>query len=224
MAEEAPGFLGRWARRKNEVLKGGTPQAPALSVPAKPAEPAATVISATPDADEALIQRQEKILSLDDVRLLTKDSDFKPFMAQGVDASVRNAAVKKLFTDPHFNVMDGLDTYIDDYSKSDPIPEAMLRQMTSAKVLGLFADEEGTQKPVPELPREDANNPSTKTVPQSCENAVIASTIPAQPTSQSASLPDAMDAAASQETHADTDLRLQPDNATSARATGRGTQ
>jgi hypothetical protein len=33
---------------------------------------------------------------------------------------VRNAALKKLFTDPHFNVMDGLDVYIDDYGKPDP--------------------------------------------------------------------------------------------------------
>ena len=30
--------------------------------------------------------------------------------------------MKKLFSDPHFNVMDGLDTYIDDYGKPDPIP------------------------------------------------------------------------------------------------------
>ena len=222
MAEDTPGFLGRWVRRKNEVLNGGTPQAPVLSLPATPAEPAATAMSATPDADEIMIYSQEKALSLDDVRWLTKDSDFKPFMAQGVNASVRNAAVKKLFTDPHFNVMDGLDTYIDDYSKSDPIPEAMLRQMTSAKFLGLFADEEGTEKPALVSPLEDANNPSTETVPQSCENVNTASTAPAQPTSQSASLPDAMDAAASQETHADTDLRLQPDHATSAPSAGSG--
>ena len=33
-----------------------------------------------------------------------------------------NAAMKKLFTDPHFNVMDGLDIYIDDYRKPDPLP------------------------------------------------------------------------------------------------------
>ena len=38
-----------------------------------------------------------------------------------------NAALKKLFSDPHFNVMDGLDTYIDDYGKPDPIPPSMLR-------------------------------------------------------------------------------------------------
>jgi hypothetical protein len=39
-----------------------------------------------------------------------------------VAPEVKNAAFKKLFADPHFNVMDGLDIYIDDYSKPDPLP------------------------------------------------------------------------------------------------------
>ena len=42
--------------------------------------------------------------------------------ARDVAPDVKNAAMKKLFADPHFNVMDGMDTYIDDYSKPDPIP------------------------------------------------------------------------------------------------------
>ena len=50
--------------------------------------------------------------------------------------------MKKLFSDPHFNVMDGLDTYIDDYGKPDPIPPSMLRQMVQSKFLGLFDDED----------------------------------------------------------------------------------
>jgi hypothetical protein len=62
-------------------------------------------------------------------------------MARGVAPDVKNAAVKKLFADPHFNVMDRLDIYIDDYSQPDPLPMAMLRQMVSAKTLGLFDDE-----------------------------------------------------------------------------------
>ena len=49
--------------------------------------------------------------------------------------------MKKLFSDPHFNVMDGLDTYIDDYGKADPIPLSMLRRMNQSAVLGLFAEE-----------------------------------------------------------------------------------
>jgi hypothetical protein len=62
-------------------------------------------------------------------------------MARGVAPDVKNAAMKKLFTDPHFNVMDRMDIYIDDYSQPDPLPLAMLRQMTSAKTLNLFDDE-----------------------------------------------------------------------------------
>ena len=73
-----------------------------------------------------------KNLSLDDVKALTQDSDFKPFMARHVGSDVRNAAMKKLFADPHYNVMDGLDIYIDDYTVADPLPQAMLRQMASA--------------------------------------------------------------------------------------------
>ena len=61
---------------------------------------------------------------------------------------VKNAAMKKLFADPHFNVMDGLDTYIDDYGRADPIPKAMLRQMVQARVLGLL-DDELEEQPLP---------------------------------------------------------------------------
>jgi hypothetical protein len=50
-------------------------------------------------------------------------------MAPGVDHGVRNAAMRKLFSDPRFNVMDGLDVYIDDYSKPDPLPEGWLEKL-----------------------------------------------------------------------------------------------
>jgi hypothetical protein len=79
--------------------------------------------------------------TLEDVRALTPDADFQPFMQRGVDAEVRNAAMKKLFADPHFNVMDGLDVYIDDYSQPDPMPAAMLRKMASAQFLKLVPEE-----------------------------------------------------------------------------------
>jgi hypothetical protein len=59
-----------------------------------------------------------------------------------VDESVRRVALKKLFADPHFNVMDGLDVYIDDYSKPDPIPAALLRSLNQARGLRLFDDED----------------------------------------------------------------------------------
>ena len=58
-------------------------------------------------------------------------------MASDVDREVKNAALKKLFGDPRFNVMDGLDVYIDDYSKADPLPRSIVRQLAQAVFLGL---------------------------------------------------------------------------------------
>jgi hypothetical protein len=78
---------------------------------------------------------------LADVEQLTPESSYASFVARDVAPEVKNAAMKKLFSDPHFNVMDRMDIYIDDYGIPDPLPAAMLRQMTSAKFLNLFDDE-----------------------------------------------------------------------------------
>ena len=60
---------------------------------------------------------------------LGPDSDFTVFLKQEVSEVVRRQAMKTLFADPHFNVMDGLDIYIDDYSIDDPIPAEMLASL-----------------------------------------------------------------------------------------------
>jgi hypothetical protein len=73
-----------------------------------------------------------------DVEKLNPDSDFSGFASAGVKDDVHHAAMKKLFSDPHYNVMDGLDIYIDDYSKEDPLPPGMLEKMVQSSMLGLF--------------------------------------------------------------------------------------
>ena len=162
------GFLSRWARRKADARSGVAPAPEAspappgaaatrgLPVPAMPAAPApAAMPGAAPDLPP--------LPTLDDVARLTKDSDFSPYVARNVDAGVRNAAMKKLFSDPHFNVMDGLDTYIDDYSKPDPIPLSMLRRMNQAAVLGLFDDETeaAPEAPMTAVASPDGAGPAT---------------------------------------------------------------
>lgn len=67
------------------------------------------------------------------IESLKFESDFGAFMQAKVDQGIRRAALKKLFSDPRFNIMDGLDVYIDDYSKEDPIPPGMLAQLEHAK-------------------------------------------------------------------------------------------
>ena len=155
MADDTAGFLSRWSRRKEQVRSGGgvdgagavvTGPEPVAAVPA-----AAVVSDAAPvqsasvqaaPADAAVAAAATPPPTLADVALLTHDSDYARFIVPGIDEGVKRAALKKLFTDPHFNIMDGLDTYIDDYSKPDPIPLSMLRQMNQSKFLRLFEDEE----------------------------------------------------------------------------------
>ena len=75
---------------------------------------------------------------------LGPDSDFGQFLRQEISEEIRRKAMKTLFADPHFNVMDGLDTYIDDYTISDPIPEEMLAMLNQARGLLFDVPEEHT--------------------------------------------------------------------------------
>jgi Protein of unknown function (DUF3306) len=149
------GFFKRWSRRKS-LQSANSPDvpAPAPTDTAKPQPPAAQTVTSRADPANPLASQPlpkaappdtagspQPLPSLADTDSLTPASDFKPFMGQGVAPEVKNAAMKKLFADPHFNVMDRMDIYIDDYSQPDPLPLAMLRQMNGSQFLNLFEQE-----------------------------------------------------------------------------------
>jgi Protein of unknown function (DUF3306) len=158
----ADGFLSRWSQRKQALRAGQALEEP-LSKPAPseatPATIEAPVVTALPPNDKL------PALTLQDAQGLTLQSDFAPFVAREVTPEVRNAAMKKLFADPHYQVMDRLDTYIDDYSQADPIPASMLRQMASAKFLQLFEDspEGGNPDNLRDKTAPEAGNPHDHT-------------------------------------------------------------
>lgn len=237
MAEEPSGFLGRWARRKTDVLQGKPLQEPAIAekpvppaiasvqpVSATPLVPSAASLKEPPEAP-ATAQPAEKLLSLEDVKTLTQESDFTPFMARNVGPEVRNAAMKKLFADPQFNVMDGLDIYIDDYSKSDPIPESMLRQMASAKFLNLFEEEDVEKNESQEASQASAVAPGDAASRVDADpNHLDAETVAHSGASSELDAQEAFPAdSSSQHDHAHSHLRLQPDHAAPAPHAGRGT-
>jgi hypothetical protein len=147
MAIDDDSFIGRWSRRKHAVRRGETPPEPMRSgvQPTDPAPPPAAPAPAAPP----------ELPPVDSLKGL--ESDYKDFLRPEVDPTTRSAALKKLFGDPHFNQMDGLDTYIDDYTKEDPIPATMLRALNQARSLGLFDDEE--KEKAPEAP------PAAETAP-----------------------------------------------------------
>ncbi|GAB3401013.1 DUF3306 domain-containing protein [Massilia agilis] len=148
------GFLRRWSRLKSQ----GAP-AEADSAGHAPCAPGGQAGATRQSADDAaafdlppVAQRDPhppvvprapepvpppRLPTLDDVALLGPDSDFSVFMTQGVDKTVQRLAMKKLFSDPHFSIMDGLDVYIDDYTKSAPVSPGMLASLAHAK--NLFA-------------------------------------------------------------------------------------
>jgi hypothetical protein len=172
---EDDNFFSRWSRRKVQKQTGEplpeTPvslaSAPTLARSGVPSGissgsvlPDATVAKAgtetPPDGlplqpPEGQSRPQEKAPppTLADVAELTKESDFSRFVGSDVSPDVRNAAMKKLFSDPHFNVMDGLDIYIDDYSIPSPMSKEFARTLVSAKFMKLFDEPEQTPQTQP---------------------------------------------------------------------------
>lgn len=152
-------FLQRWSRLKSQPLAEPVPTEPVSSTPA------------TPGADERL--------ALPAVDELTLESDFSAFLQPEVDAETRRAAMTKLFMNDHYRTMDMLDVYVDDYSKPELLPAAMVQKLEHA--VGLLA------KPDP--------------AEQSCQAALQ----PASAVQAKAAAGERIDDAGSEENHAEKD-------------------
>jgi hypothetical protein len=197
MSEDST-FLSRWSRRKAQAREGlvleeraPAPSEPTAAAPVPSAPVAAAAAPLPPQSVDptpaAEAEPKPPPPTLAEVATLTRESDFSRFVAPGVDGEVKNAALKKLFADPHFNVMDGLDTYIDDYSKPDPLPASMLRKMAQAAFLGLVDPEPPAATAAAVTPTAQAPNAEVE--------------------------PAAHCSATTPEPDEDTDLRLQPHDA-----------
>ena len=226
----ADGFLSRWSRRKALVRQGAAvPEPPpATVVTAPPAAGAPAVVARADGAPPAAVDPPARagaahhphdstatppvdpLPTIEDARALAPGADVRRFVAPGVQPEVRNAALKRLFADPHFNVMDGLDTYIDDYGRPDPLPAGMLRQMAQAAALGLFSDDDEDDETTRAAARTDPTPgaaPHAATAP-----AATAAIAPGNtPATEPLPAPDE-----------DPDLRLQPHDATGPGRTAPG--
>lgn len=145
--EENEAFVSRWSRLKQEARQA-PPQPPA----AQGTDPKAPAPELPP------------------IDKLTIDSDYRAFFHPKVGEDVRRAALKKLFSDPRFNVMDGLDVYIDDYSKTEPIPPAMLAGLKQAQNIFAWAKEDAEQREKERLAKQ--GHTPKETPPQAIEPPV----------------------------------------------------
>ena len=120
-----PLSLRRWSQRKLEATRSPPSAGDSASVPAA-IRPDAAPFRPTPATTPA---------TLPPVESLTFDSEFAPFLKPEVDETLKRAALKQLFRHPRFNIMDGLDTYIDDYTKADPIPPDIQSKLAHARYI-----------------------------------------------------------------------------------------
>jgi hypothetical protein len=116
VAQDNETFLGRWSRLKREEEK---------PAPEKPQEP-------TKDAGAPALPAVDK---------LTTESDFGPFMHPKVQDSLRRVALKKLFSDPHFNAPDLFEPFSGDWTVGETISAEALQHLNQTRTL-IFSDAE----------------------------------------------------------------------------------
>lgn len=208
-------FLERWSRRKQDARAGRPLAEPPQPPPADPAPVAAQTDTA--QAQQAAAPAVPAP-TLADAQALDPGCDFKPFVARGVAPEVRNLAMKKLFADPHFNLMDGLDIYIDDYSRPDPLPAGLLRKMVSAQTLGFFTPPpdapnalEAADSAIAPAPERAGDGPTPGPAPDMAQSQPCQA-IPEHSEPDPSVAATAMEKPASHTDHEHPDLRLQPDH------------
>jgi Protein of unknown function (DUF3306) len=116
MAQEKESPLARWSRLKRESARETDAPKPAPNS-AAPAQPAA----------------EPRAPDLPPVDQLTPDSDFSGFMDPRVDERLRRLALKKLFSDPRLNVVDGLDDFAEDYSLLEDVSQELVAKLEHAR-------------------------------------------------------------------------------------------
>jgi hypothetical protein len=113
MADE--GGFSRWSRRKRDTRAPRQEDAtgPGADAP-PPADSPARTAALTPGDEGESAPSAPDLPAVDD---LDGESDYSPFMADGVPDELRQAALRKLWrSNPVFNVRDGLDDYDDDFT------------------------------------------------------------------------------------------------------------
>ena len=114
----AEGRFSRWSRLKTETQEIVQPEleepVQAVNLPQSQADEPVPEEVAAPELEE-----QAPVLPKDlpDVETLEKDSDYTPFLAEGVPEALRKLALRKLWaSDPILANLDGLNDYDEDFT------------------------------------------------------------------------------------------------------------
>lgn len=182
--------LRRWSRRKLAAARSAAETDHPPATASTPEDASASTPPPSANAARPAAEASAEPVALPPIESLTIDSDFTAFLQPRVAESVKRQALKQLFRDPRFNVMDGLDVYIDDYSLPDPISPEVVRGLMQARYVfdppRTRVNEQGS---VEDVPAADA-----AAVPDAPGSAALPGA------SESGTLPDAAAAAAAPST------------------------
>lgn len=103
---------------------------------------------------ELPVKDEKPVPDLPPVEKLTPESDFTAFMHPKVEDALRRVALKKLFSDPHFNIPDPFEPYSRDFNVEDPIPPELLATLKQAEQL-VF----GEKQPKEEVASQEKEKP-----------------------------------------------------------------
>ena len=139
MADEDDGFVSRWSRRKRDARReDGGAETPALEE--------------TPETDPEAGD-PEVIAKLPDIDSLDENSDFSPFMAEGVPEILRRRALRKLWRlNPVLANLDGLNDYDEDFTDA----ANLLSEIKTVYKVGQGMVERRPEGTVPEATPESA--------------------------------------------------------------------
>jgi hypothetical protein len=166
IADDKENFVSRWSRRKIEARK--TEEKPAEPKASSEPAPAAAAVVNTGAGAPTDASAPRELPPLESLKGLA--SEYTEFLKPGVDENLRRSALKKLFSDPHFENFERFEAYCEDFTQGEPIPLAMLKTLEHAK--GLLFDEEekkdsqaahaAVEKPAAELPPEAVGKPEAQ--------------------------------------------------------------
>jgi hypothetical protein len=146
MTQDNEAFLERWSRLKCEQPPEGAPAAPGSQRGQPPAKS----------------EQDAPVPVLPPVDQLKPESDFTPFMNPKVADGTRRLALKKLFTDAHFNIPEAYEPYSADFTQGEPIPAKILKAINRVRDVAVKGEEKVVEdERLAEAARAEAENAET---------------------------------------------------------------
>ena len=123
-ADSREDFLARWSRRKLDARHDA------------PEVPGDTAVAVTPSGTPAVEPERELTdADMPPIETLDADSDYAAFLSPGVSDDLRQQALRKLFSQPDFNITDGLNDYDEDYTQFAGLGNVITHEMKRMPVV-----------------------------------------------------------------------------------------